>query len=190
MITVIDNYDSFTYNLVQLIESVAGEALTVVRNDAFDVDTLLQSRPRALVISPGPGTPSKAGRILRLIAANEAIPLLGVCLGHQALGEAFGAKVVRGNVPVHGKVTGVMHRDGGLFAGCPNPLQATRYHSLILDRASLPPELVVDAEAEDGTIMAVRHRSKPFFGVQFHPESYGTTGGAQLIRNFLEVASR
>src|SRR3954454_23483073 len=145
MITVIDNYDSFTYNLVQQIERLAGERLRVVRNDAFDPQALIAERPRAIVISPGPGTPARAGRIIDLIRANDSIPLLGVCLGHQAIGEAFGAHVIRGPVPVHGKVTEVVHRGERLFADCPSPLQAARYHSLILERASLPDAFSVDA---------------------------------------------
>ena len=187
MITVVDNYDSFTYNLVQQIERIAGERLRVVRNDAFDPVALIAEGPRAIVISPGPGTPSRAGRIIDLIRANTSIPLLGVCLGHQAIGEAFGANVIRGPVPVHGKVTDVVHHGERLFAGCPSPLQTARYHSLILERDTLPPELIVDAESADGAIMAVSHASRPVFGIQFHPESYGTTGGDQLIRNFLEM---
>lgn len=188
MITVVDNYDSFTYNLVQQIERIAGERLRVVRNDAFEPEALIAERPRAIVISPGPGTPARAGRIIDLIRANDSIPLLGVCLGHQAIGEAFGAHVIRGAVPVHGKVTEVVHRGERLFANCASPLQAARYHSLILERDSLPDEFTVDAESTDGAVMAVSHRSRPIFGIQFHPESYGTTGGDQLIRNFLEVA--
>jgi anthranilate synthase/aminodeoxychorismate synthase-like glutamine amidotransferase len=188
MITVIDNYDSFTYNLVQQIERIAGERLRVIRNDAFEPAELIAEQPRAIVISPGPGTPARAGRIIDLIRINETIPLLGVCLGHQAIGEAFGAKVIRGPVPVHGKVTEVVHRGERLFAKCASPLQAARYHSLILERESLPDEFEVDAESADGAVMAVSHKSRPIFGIQFHPESYGTAGGDQLIANFLEVA--
>ncbi len=187
MIVVVDNYDSFTYNLVQQIERLAGEALHVVRNDAFDPEQLIAQHPSAIVISPGPGTPARAGRILDLIRANDAIPMLGVCLGHQAIGEAFGGRVVRGSVPVHGKVSEVNHRGERLFAGCESPLHTARYHSLVVDRESLPEDLEVDAETEDGVIMAVSHRSRPTYGIQFHPESYGTSGGDQLIRNFLEV---
>lgn len=185
MIVVIDNYDSFTFNLVQQIERLAGERLTVVRNDEFDVDTLLAGRPAAIVISPGPGTPSRAGRVLELIRANERIPLLGVCLGHQALGEAFGASVVRGRVPVHGKVTEVRHQGERLFAGCPAPMQTARYHSLVVERDTLPPQFAVDAETPDGVVMAISHRERPLYGIQFHPESFGTAGGDQLISNFL-----
>jgi anthranilate synthase component 2 len=188
MITVVDNYDSFTYNLVQQIERLAGERLRVVRNDEFEPEALIGERPRAIVISPGPGTPSRAGRIIDLIRANTTIPLLGVCLGHQAIGEAFGANVVRGPVPVHGKVTDVVHGGERLFKDCPTPLHAARYHSLILERDTLPADFTIDAESADGAIMAVSHTSRPIFGIQFHPESYGTAGGDQLIRNFLEAA--
>ena len=156
-----------------------------MRNDAFDVDALLAERPRAIVISPGPGIPSRAGRIVDLIRANANIPLLGVCLGHQAIGEAFGARIVRGALPVHGKVTEVVHRGERLFRGCESPMRTARYHSLVIDRESLPDEFSVDAETIDGVVMAVSHRTRPIFGIQFHPESYGTTGGDQLIRNFL-----
>jgi anthranilate synthase component 2 len=156
-----------------------------VRNDAFDPDRLLKEKPRAIVISPGPGTPSRAGRIVDLIRLDKSIPLLGVCLGHQAIGEAFGASVVRGSVPVHGKVTEVRHGGKGLFAGCPAPMQTARYHSLIVDRATLPRTLRVDAETADGVVMAVSHRQRPVYGIQFHPESYGTTGGDQILINFL-----
>ncbi len=163
-------------------------SLTVVRNDAFDPVALIDSAPRAIVISPGPGTPARAGRCIDLIRISGQVPLLGVCLGHQAIGEAFGARTVRGGVPVHGKVTEVMHRGERLFAECGSPMRTARYHSLIVDRDSLPEELLVDAETPDGVVMAVSHRDRPLFGIQFHPESYGTTGGDQLIRNFLEVA--
>ncbi|HEY2092534.1 MAG TPA: aminodeoxychorismate/anthranilate synthase component II [Thermoanaerobaculia bacterium] len=183
-----DNYDSFTYNLVQQIERLAGVSLTVVRNDAFEPAALIESAPRAIVISPGPGTPSRAGRCIELVRANQSIPLLGVCLGHQAIAEAFGARVVRGSVPVHGKVTEVVHRGDRLFANCDSPMSTARYHSLVIEHESLPPELLVDAETPDGVVMAVSHRDRPLFGIQFHPESYGTIGGDQLIRNFLEVA--
>jgi len=185
VITVVDNYDSFTYNLVQQIERLAGERLRVIRNDAFEPRALLAERPRAIVISPGPGTPARAGRCLDLIRANEDIPLLGVCLGHQAIAEAFGASVVRGDVPVHGKVSDVTHAGEGLFAGCPRPMHSARYHSLIVVRETLPDFFRIDAESSDGTIMAISHRQRPIYGIQFHPESYGTVGGDQLIRNFL-----
>lgn len=187
MITVIDNYDSFTWNLVQQIASIAETKIEVLRNDEFDPEALLLREPKALVISPGPGVPSRAGRIVELIRLNRSIPLLGICLGHQAIGEAFGARVVRGQEPVHGKVNRIRHGGERLFEGSASEMFATRYHSLIVERASLPPELIVDAESEDGTVMAMSHRDLPLFGIQFHPESYGTEGGEHLVRNFLRI---
>ena len=185
-LVVIDNYDSFTYNLVQQIERLTGARLDVVRNDCFDPAELLARKPDAIIVSPGPGTPSRAGRILDLIRLDRDVPLLGVCLGHQALGEAFGARIVRGAAPVHGKVTAVRHEGAGLFAGCPTPMQTARYHSLIVERASLPEVFRVDAETDDGVVMAITHRERPLYGIQFHPESYGTAGGDRVITNFLE----
>jgi anthranilate synthase/aminodeoxychorismate synthase-like glutamine amidotransferase len=188
MITVIDNYDSFTYNLVQQIERLAGEPLRVIRNDEFDPAELLAEKPDALVISPGPGTPARAGRCIELIQLNESIPLLGVCLGHQAIGEAFGGTIQRGALPIHGKISDVRHNGERLFAGCPAPLKTARYHSLVVDRETLPECFTIDAETDDGAIMALSHRTRPIFGIQFHPESYGTSGGDQLIVNFLRGA--
>lgn len=156
-----------------------------MRNDAFDPAALIAEKPRALVISPGPGTPSRAGRCIDLIRLNDAIPLLGVCLGHQAIAEAFGARVLRGDVPVHGKVSEVRHAGERLFAGCPAPMHTARYHSLVVARETLSDDLAVDAETDDGTIMAISHRRRPVYGIQFHPESYGTSGGDRLILNFL-----
>ncbi len=187
MITVVDNYDSFTYNLVQQIERLAGERLRVVRNDAFEPEELLAEKPRAIVISPGPGTPARAGRCIDLIraTAQTSIPLLGVCLGHQAIAEAFGARVIRGALPVHGKVSEVHHRGERLFASCPDPMHTARYHSLVVERETVPDCLKVDAESGDGNIMALSHKDRPIYGIQFHPESFGTEGGDQLIVNFL-----
>jgi anthranilate synthase component II len=192
VITVVDNYDSFTYNLVQQIERLAGERLRVVRNDEFEPEALLAEKPRALVISPGPGTPARAGRCIDLIraTARTAVPLLGVCLGHQAIAEAFGAQVVRGALPVHGKVSEVRHKRERLFEGCPDPMHTARYHSLVVQESTVPDFLAVDAQTEDGNIMALSHRERPIFGIQFHPESFGTVGGDQLIRNFLARAPR
>jgi anthranilate synthase component II len=189
MITVIDNYDSFTYNLVQQLERLSGERLEVIRNDAFEPEQLLAGNMTKLVISPGPGTPDRAGRVIDLIRANRTVPLLGVCLGHQALGEAFGARIVRGALPIHGKVNEVSHEGRRLFAGCSMPLRAARYHSLVIDPATLPPEFDVDARTDDGAIMAISHKILPLFGIQFHPESYGTTGGDAIIANFLALES-
>jgi anthranilate synthase component 2 len=187
MITMIDNYDSFTWNLVQQIERLSGKSMNVVRNDEFDVDALLGSDVRAIVISPGPGTPARAGRILDLVRANTRIPMLGVCLGHQAIGEAFGGKIIRGEVPVHGKAHDVRHEGRRLFKDCPNPFRATRYHSLVIERGTMPAGLEIDAETADGAVMAVSHRSLPIWGIQFHPESYGTESGDVVISNFLRL---
>jgi len=175
---------------VQQIERLAGRAVRVLRNDAFDPAALIAEKPAAIVISPGPGTPARAGRIIDLIRANQSVPLLGVCLGHQAIGEAFGACVIRGAVPVHGKVTEVRHGGQRLFGGCPSPMRTARYHSLVIDRATLPDELMIDAETDDAAIMAVSHKTRPIFGIQFHPESYGTAGGDQIIGNFLRGVRR
>lgn len=188
MITVIDNYDSFTYNLVQQIERLSGERLRVIRNDAFTPETLLAEEHDAIVISPGPGAPATAGRVLELIRANTHTPLLGVCLGHQSIGEAFGARVIRGDVPVHGKVSDVRHGGERLFAGCPLPMRTARYHSLVIERSTLSADFTIDAETADGAIMAVSHKTLPIYGIQFHPESYGTEEGDRLIVNFLAIA--
>ena len=188
MITMVDNYDSFTWNLVQQIERLSGQTIEVVRNDEFDVERLLASSVRAIVISPGPGSPGKAGKILDLVKANTVKPMLGVCLGHQAIGEALGGSIIRGKVPVHGKPHDVSHEGRRLFEGCPNPFKATRYHSLVIDRDSMPDVLEVDAQTEDGAVMAVAHRELPLFGIQFHPESYGTESGDVIINNFLSAA--
>jgi anthranilate synthase component II len=185
MIVLVDNYDSFTFNLVQLIAGETSLEIEVVRNDAFDVDALVASRPDAIVISPGPGTPAAAGNIVPLVRAAVSAPILGICLGHQAIAEAFGARVVRGPVPVHGKVDAVRHRGERLFEGCPDPLRVTRYHSLVAEAATLPAELTIDAMADDGSVMALSHATRPVFGLQFHPESWGTSEGARMVRNFL-----
>ena len=187
MITVIDNYDSFTWNLVQQISLLTPIPISVIRNDEFDPVSLLEGGSRALVVSPGPGVPARAGRVVELIRLNRSIPLLGICLGHQAIGESFGARVVRGSEPVHGKVHMIRHSGEGLFEGVSPGMMATRYHSLVLERDSLPAQLKVDAEAEDGTVMAISHETMPLFGIQFHPESYGTEEGETLIRNFLRL---
>lgn len=187
-LVMIDNYDSFTWNLVQQFESITGSRMEVVRNDAFEPQELLDSRPQAVIVSPGPGTPQRAGRVLDLIRANDSVPLLGVCLGHQAIGEAFGARVVRGPEPVHGKVSFVRHGSRNLFAGAPPQMEVARYHSLVVDRESLPKVLEVDAETSDGVVMALTHTERPMWGVQFHPESYGTRGGDVIAENFLRLA--
>ncbi len=189
MLLLIDNYDSFTYNLVHYLGEL-GADVRVVRNDALDVQAAMALRPSSIVLSPGPCDPSQAGICLplTLAAAEAGIPLLGVCLGHQTIGQAFGGKVVRCKDIVHGKM-GVMHHAGrGVFHALPSPFLATRYHSLIVERASLPDCLEVTAWLEDGTIMGLRHRDHLIEGVQFHPESIASEHGHQLLRNFLDAA--
>lgn len=189
MLLLIDNYDSFTYNLVHYLGEL-GADVRVVRNDAMDVQAAMALRPSSIVLSPGPCDPAQAGICLplTLAAAEAGIPLLGVCLGHQTIGQAFGGDVVRCHEIVHGKM-GVMHHGGqGVFAGLPSPFLATRYHSLIVDRATLPDCLEVTAWLEDGTIMGLRHRESLIEGVQFHPESIASEHGHRLLRNFLDAA--
>ena len=189
MLLLIDNYDSFTYNLVHYLGEL-GADVRVLRNDAMDVQAAMSLRPQAIVLSPGPCDPSAAGICLPLtLAAAEArIPLLGVCLGHQTIGQAFGGHVVRCHEIVHGKMGTMLHDSQGVFAGLPSPFAATRYHSLIVDRASLPAALEVTAWLGDGTIMGLRHRDLPIEGVQFHPESIASEHGHALLRNFLDMA--
>ncbi len=189
MLLLIDNYDSFTWNLVHYLGEL-GADVQVHRNDALEVQDALAMRPEAIVLSPGPCDPAAAGICLPLTkaAAEAGVPLLGVCLGHQTIGEAFGGKVVRCHEIVHGKM-GLMHHSGkGVFAGLPSPFEATRYHSLVVDRDSLPASLEITAWLEDGTIMGLRHREKLVEGVQFHPESIASQHGHQLLRNFLDEA--
>ncbi|WP_145104590.1 anthranilate synthase component II [Cereibacter sediminicola] len=189
MLLLIDNYDSFTYNLVHYLGELGAE-VDVRRNDALDVQAVMALRPEAIVLSPGPCDPEAAGICLPLTAAaaEAKIPLLGVCLGHQTIGQAFGGKVVRCHEIVHGKM-GAMHHEGkGVFAGLPSPFLATRYHSLIVERDSLPDCLEVTAWLEDGTIMGLRHRTLPIEGVQFHPESIASEHGHQMLRTFLDSA--
>ena len=189
-ILMIDNYDSFTWNLVHYLGE-AGAAVDVVRNDALGVTEALARRPAGIVVSPGPCAPAQAGIIVPLIrgAADAGVPVMGVCLGHQAIGEAFGGKVVPAARIVHGKVDAVTHDGTGLFAGLPSPLNATRYHSLTVDPDSLPDCLRVTATAADGTIMGLAHRTLPIEGVQFHPESIRSEHGHAMIANFLRRCS-
>jgi anthranilate synthase/aminodeoxychorismate synthase-like glutamine amidotransferase len=185
MILVIDNYDSFTYNLVQYLGELGAE-LRVVRNDAVDADGVAALAPERIVISPGPGTPNDAGVSLSLIRRlGERTPILGVCLGHQAIGQAFGGTVARAKAQMHGKTSDIRHDGRGVFAGLSNPLTATRYHSLVILPHTVPADLEVTAWAEDGEIMGVRHRRWPVEGVQFHPESILTVEGKRLLGNFL-----
>jgi anthranilate synthase/aminodeoxychorismate synthase-like glutamine amidotransferase len=189
-ILMIDNYDSFTYNLVQYLGEL-GADVTVKRNDAIDLAGIRAMRPTAVVISPGPGTPAEAGISLKLLTemAGE-VPILGVCLGHQCIGEAFGGKVVRASRLMHGKTSPVIHDGDTIFAGIPNPFDAMRYHSLLVDPATLPPTLEVSARTAENEIMGLRHKELPVEGVQFHPESILTAEGKHLLKNFLERVSQ
>ena len=191
MILIVDNYDSFTYNLVQAVGKLDPDVV-VVRNDRFEPAEALARGPRAVIVSPGPGRPETAGRTVPMIleAERQGVPLLGVCLGHQAIGAAHGAVVERAPAPRHGKSSLVRHDGRGLFAGVSNPLEAARYHSLVVREESLPPELAVTARSEDGLVMALAHREKPVYGVQFHPESVLTPEGEKLLANFLAGVAR
>jgi anthranilate synthase/aminodeoxychorismate synthase-like glutamine amidotransferase len=185
VIVVVDNYDSFTWNLVQYLAEL-GARVRVVRNDELDVASLRALRPEGILLSPGPGTPDEAGITLEVIEAFAGrVPLFGVCLGHQAIGQAFGAAVVRAPRLMHGRTSPVHHAGAGVFAGLPSPLVATRYHSLIVDRASLPDALEITAWTEEGEIMGLRHRALDVEGVQFHPESFLTERGHDLLDAFL-----
>jgi anthranilate synthase component 2 len=184
VILVVDNYDSFTYNLVQVLAG-AGADVLVLRNDAESVEGMLARRPEGILISPGPGRPEDAGVSVELIRRRAPVPILGVCLGHQALGVAFGAAVDRAPRLMHGKTSRVRHEDSGVFRGLPDPFEATRYHSLEVREGTLPHELVATAWSDDGTLMGIAHRTLPYHGVQFHPESVLTTAGPHLIENFL-----
>ena len=190
-VLVIDNYDSFTFNLVQYLGELGTEPV-VHRNDAVSVDQALDIGADAILLSPGPGRPEDAGIMCELIPAAVAVgtPVLGVCLGHQAIGMAYGAEVVRAAELMHGKTSPIHHDGLGVFAGLPDPLVATRYHSLVVDRSTLPDDLVVSAETADGTVMGVRHRRDAVEGVQFHPESILTVNGHDLLGNFLGIATR
>jgi len=188
MILLLDNYDSFTYNLMQGLAEISGVPIEVVRNDVATTEELLARRPRAVVISPGPGVPQDAGMSMDLIEGAAELPLLGVCLGHQALAAVHGGRITRGREPVHGKTSPVRHAGVGLFEGIPNPFEATRYHSLELDRESLPPSLELTAWTEDGVVMGIAHRDRPHFGLQFHPESYLCREGMTILARFVELA--
>ncbi|HEY3694765.1 aminodeoxychorismate/anthranilate synthase component II [Phenylobacterium sp.] len=188
MILVVDNYDSFTYNLVHYLNELGAETL-VHRNDALTVDQALALRPHGVLLSPGPCTPNEAGVCLGLLAAAPAdLPILGVCLGHQAIGQAFGGQVVRAKAIMHGKTSAIRHTGQGVFKGLKTPFTATRYHSLSVPRETLPAELEVTAWTEDGEVMGLQHRTRPVHGVQFHPESIATECGHELLANFLALA--
>ena len=188
MLLVIDNYDSFTFNLVHYLGEL-GAVPRVIRNDKISAAEALALEPEAIVLSPGPCTPDVAGICLSLIeAAAGRVPIFGVCLGHQAIGQAFGGRVVRAAAPMHGKLSAVKHDGAGLFEGLPAPFEATRYHSLTVERDSLPDCLEVSAETEDGVVMGLRHKELPIHGVQFHPESIASEHGHALLGNFLAIA--
>ena len=188
MILVIDNYDSFTYNLVHYLNELGAET-EVVRNDTLTVDQALALKPEAVLMSPGPCTPNEAGICLSLLAQAPAdLPILGVCLGHQAIGQAYGGEVIRAKALMHGKTSPIHHNGKGIFAGMPNPFTGTRYHSLSVRRETLPEVLQITAWTDDGEIMGFQHAARPVFGVQFHPESIATEGGHALLANFLDLA--
>ena len=190
MLLMIDNYDSFTYNLVQYLGEL-GEEVVVRRNDEIGLDEIASLKPDHIVVSPGPCTPNEAGISVPLIERFAGkIPMLGVCLGHQSIGQAFGGHIVHAKELMHGKTSAIKHRGDGVFRSLPSPLQATRYHSLVIERATLPDCLEVTAWSDDGEIMGVRHKNLPVEGVQFHPESILTEHGHELLRNFLETARR
>jgi anthranilate synthase/aminodeoxychorismate synthase-like glutamine amidotransferase len=190
MILLIDNYDSFTYNIYQYLGCL-GAKVKVVRNDAITVKDVARLKPEAIVLSPGPGTPDESGITLETISTYAGkIPILGVCLGHQSIGQAFGGKVIRAGKLMHGKTSKIKHTSKGVFKGLPNPLQVTRYHSLIVERKSLPDCLEVTASTDDGLIMGLRHKRLLVEGVQFHPESYVTQNGMDMLKNFLDLAAK
>lgn len=188
MITLIDNYDSFTYNLVHYIGDL-GVSSDVVRNDKITVEEVIEAKPNAIVLSPGPCTPNEAGICLELIEkAAGNFPIFGVCLGHQSIGQAFGGKVIKAPELMHGKTSEIIHEGHSVFKGLPSPFTATRYHSLIVERESLPDCFEITAESEDGLIMGLTHKEHPIFGVQFHPESIASDYGHKILGNFLEIA--
>lgn len=188
MLILIDNYDSFTYNLVHFLGEL-GATCEVYRNDKITAADVLKKKPKAIVLSPGPCTPTEAGICLELIEmAGGKVPLLGVCLGHQAIGQVYGGKVIRAPEPLHGKLSTIRHGDKGVFKGLPDKFEVTRYHSLIVERKSLPPELEVTAETSDRIIMGLQHKTHPVHGVQFHPESIASEQGHALLANFLSLA--
>jgi anthranilate synthase component 2 len=189
MIVLIDNYDSFTFNLVHYLGEL-GADVAVHRNDKIATGDVIAAAPDAIVLSPGPCTPNEAGICLDLVArASAMIPIFGVCLGHQAIGQVFGGKVVRAPVPVHGKLSLIKHQGGGVFRGINGPFQATRYHSLVVDRASMPPDLALTADTDDRLVMGLAHTRLPVHGVQFHPESIASDHGHLILKNFLDIAA-
>ena len=189
-VLIVDNYDSFTYNLVHYLGEL-GATCDVIRNDKISAADVIKKKPKAIVMSPGPCTPNEAGICLDLIEqAAPTVPILVVCLGHQAIGQAFGGKVVRAPQPVHGKLSEMRHQGAGVFRGINRPFKATRYHSLVVERDTMPDGLSVTAESEDGLVMGLSHNSLPVHGVQFHPESIASEHGHLLLKNFLDLAAR
>ena len=189
-VALVDNYDSFTWNLVHAI-GVLGPEVEVHRNDKITVDALAAARPDAIVISPGPCTPNEAGISLELVQRlGDRVPIFGVCLGHQAIGAAYGGEVVRAPVPVHGKLSTIKHQGEGVLRGINAPFEATRYHSLVVKRETMPADLVVTAETDDGLVMAMSHKKHPVHGVQFHPESIASEHGRTILKNFLDLAAQ
>jgi anthranilate synthase/aminodeoxychorismate synthase-like glutamine amidotransferase len=190
MLVIIDNYDSFTYNLVQYFGELKVD-MRVFRNDQITIEGLKELRPDYLVISPGPCTPKESGISTEAVRSfSGKVPILGVCLGHQCIGEVFGAKVIRAPYPVHGKLANIHHNRQGLFQGLPEPFTAVRYHSLVVERSTLPPDLTVTATTDDGLIMGLQHRDHPIYGLQFHPESIFTEVGKNLLANFLRIGQK
>jgi anthranilate synthase component II len=188
MILVIDNYDSFTYNLVHYVEDLGAET-AVFRNDAVTPADILKKKPKGVILSPGPCTPNEAGVCLEFLrVAPKDLPILGVCLGHQAIGQAYGGEIVSARAIMHGKLSEIRHKSRGLFRGLPSPLTATRYHSLAIKRDTFPDVLEIDAETEDGEVMGMHHKERPIFGVQFHPESIASQHGHAMIGAFLDAA--
>jgi anthranilate synthase component II len=188
-VALVDNYDSFTWNLVHAI-GVLGPEVEVHRNDKITVDALAEAAPDAIVISPGPCTPNEAGISLELVERlGDRVPIFGVCLGHQAIGAAYGGEVVRAPVPVHGKLSTIRHKGEGVLRGINAPFEATRYHSLVVKRDTMPADLVVTAETDDGLVMAMSHKKHPVHGVQFHPESIASEHGRTILKNFLDLAA-
>jgi anthranilate synthase/aminodeoxychorismate synthase-like glutamine amidotransferase len=190
VILLLDNYDSFVWNLARYVKELGREPL-VLRNDAVTLDEIAALAPSHIIVSPGPCTPAEAGISVEVVRRfGSAVPILGVCLGHQAIGAAYGGRVVRAVRPMHGKTSDITHDGTGLFAGLPNPFRATRYHSLVIERHTVPDELLISATADDGEIMAVRHRVHPVVGTQFHPESVLTEAGHAMVERFLEFSRR
>ena len=190
MLLMIDNYDSFVYNLVRYFNELE-EEIEVVRNDNISLEDIAEKKYSGIVISPGPKNPKEAGMSLKIIEKFKGrIPILGICLGHQCIGHAFGGKIVKGREPMHGKISSVNHKNQGIFKNLNNPLKVTRYHSLVISKENIPDELIVTAESEDGCVMGIQHKTYPIYGVQFHPEAHLTEQGHELLKNFIEECRR